>query len=293
MATTPPDLRFSANETLMILNNAKQNKLAYAGEASADKYFGELRHNTGLSVGRVDILIGIVAGFGIRRVRSSTDDGLQAIFHQYLAPVSGLGFGSGSILGLTHTSIVPDVLDTTPVVETDARGSRVLSSNGLRAIRSIAANFNDSRIPDIDQLRVDLASLREQVEQLHDIGQNTRERDAPTIGHNHPPEDQQLEWSTTNLDEALASISAAEVEVNKPNAVDAADPQALIQVGLSLRKLAAKIGGWIGAAGKLLAKGVLGEIGKEAWQNPEALASKMKHVGDVLLSWAEYLKEGL
>ena len=180
--------------------------------------------------------------------------------------------------GLTHTSIVPNVRERSPVFEADPQGKLNISKNGLGAVRSIAAFFQDIEVPDLNQIRSDLVLARQQLREISEVMRACATHDRPAIGHNNPPPHLQIEWSEGDVDEALASLAIAESELNKPNAIDRANPDILVEVGLTLKAVSGRIAKWIFNLGKLVGKGIITEIGKEAWQDPEKLASKIEHM---------------
>ncbi|MEZ5654278.1 MAG: hypothetical protein R3E04_00080 [Sphingobium sp.] len=145
-----------------------------------------------------------------------------------------------------------------------------------------------------DELTLDerIAALSEQLDRIQESVAYWRNQ-PPGIDHNQPPDEFRIAPDDKDLQEVEESIQEIRVELEKPDAKNAADPTVINNAEGRFRKLARKIAGWLKKLGTGLVIGVAGGIGKVIGENiasdPEALLSNLQAAADTLSVWASYL----
>jgi hypothetical protein len=130
-------------------------------------------------------------------------------------------------------------------------------------------------------LRLELTELESALDQFNDR--------APMMGHNGPPDDMRLVLDRRDLDEAKESINDIRNELDQIEPLINSDPVRLERARGRFKLLADKVKGWAVAAGKWVGAGMLGQVGKELWQDPMALHTKVESIVGVLDTWIKTL----
>jgi hypothetical protein len=158
---------------------------------------------------------------------------------------------------------------------------------------------NQSRMfeePDDDEpppsLEDRLAALRGQLNELEQTFQGLRDS-APMMGHNQPPEDQRIGLDQRDLDEVQDSINAIRLELDKPGAIDNADPAPIIRAEGIFRRIVNKLRGWALAAAAAIPAGIGTGVGKTLWENRAEIIQTASAVADTLFAWAQHIQPWL
>ncbi|WP_422346015.1 hypothetical protein [Parasphingorhabdus sp.] len=189
-------------------------------------------------------------------------------------------------LGLISWNIWEYPIGAENMQETDV-GEHILIENldyGLQHLPDDDEWEADDPVPLADRLN----ALPQQLEELEKAINQLR-KSGSMIGHNQPPEEMRIDLDEHDLAEAQASIDEIKVELKRPNPAVEADLEVVKKAESRLSVIAEKLKGWAKTAGKFIGGGVLAGMGKELWEDPVALHSKLQAIINTLTDWSQSL----
>lgn len=137
----------------------------------------------------------------------------------------------------------------------------------------------------LDRLPAQLEALDRALARIADL--------QPRIGHNQPPDEYRFDLTRLELKDVRESVADVRSEVERPDAIDAADAAKLQLAQTRLSSLSWKLGSWTRMLGGAIVVGVAGGIGKGAgeqiWQETQSLHALVSTVQHALTIWIDAL----